>query len=1526
MVAVNIVFRTSLFFLCTVLAMFYISPAIAQSENLNDCDRLAATPSDPNVSSWGVALSNIDPVVAIPACKSAIESDPLNPRYAFQLSRALLAAKRYRDAQEYAEVAILDGYPIANVILGYLAATGYSGRKDEEVATQYYTKAAKEGLPLAAIALAKRYNQGVGVQVDKSRVSYWLNKAAETKSPLAFYDLGHIYLNGSPGEKDLTKARAFFEKASNLGLPDALNSLGFMYMKGIGVPRDIQRASNIFERCIEHRIPLCHLNYGVINSAYGNNLADFKKAEKHLRLALKQGIAFADISLALLLRDEGQLDAKPEEIVSLFRSASKRGDVLGTLNLGLLMLEGRGIKSDPNKGIELLKKAAQLKSPDAYQALARVYEKGTGVKVDHKAALNWYRLAGEAGNRFSKYTWARKIIEGINVTPDVEKGLDALHELAQAEYSFAQWYLGHYFADEKRPPDYAKAAKWYRRASEQGDNSAKSRLGKMLVQGKGVNRNIDAGLKLMTKAAEAGGRIEQSALGMVLLDLDKISTGLDWLRKAAKQGNERDQATLGLKLIEFKLDPGDTEEAVGWLRKAAKSGYAYAQWNLGLLYENGHVVTRDYDAALKWMKRAAEQGVNFANSRLGYYYSNGLVTQINHKEAVKWFRRSAKTGDPYSLFMLGMLHQNGLGTKKDISKAREFYEKAAAKNEPMSIAALASLNSTGEIKDASFRTSADLIKKAVQLSENLGPQFADKKAFVLERAGIFSNIRGRYAEGENYYKRALKIREITSGKESAEYADALSGYASLLQQSGRLSQADKLFKRSLKILNSAEGNHTTKIAGTRYDYALMKETAGDYEGAKILFQKIRNVLRFAFGVDTKTTEALIDGNIGRIETALGNYEEAMGSFEAALPILKSTDQPNEPRFLRLGADYAQLLVRLKRFKEAETIYQDIYRRVKELGMLDHPLVSVAAIDFARSLQEVGKTAEALDLLNQLVEVSNRRLTRQSKESLSQHSAERNITKTSLVSQIDLLLDSRFQASGDEGQQRVALSFRISQLLQTASAGDAISQMGARFARDDDALSSLIRERQDLLVKWRGLDATSVAALTQSGKAGKQVKSAFIQTQLRKLEADIEKLDTKLLADFPQYYQLASARPIEINQAQVMLQPDEALLTYVLGETVSYIFVIRGSTSAFHRIELKGSEVAAAVKELRGSLDSKGVTKLSEVKPFNTTKAYELYKKLFAPAVKYLDGVRHVMVVPDGALQSLPLGVLVTEKPQGSFTDFSGYRQVPWLAKKYALSVLPSVSSLKALRMFAKMGRSTEPFKGFGDPILDGTTNSRGSVEPAALFSRGPIVDVKKLKELDRLPDTANELRAIAITLGVDEQSLYLGERATESQVKDMDLSNTRIVSFATHGLIAGQWKGLQEPGLVLTPPTKGTQKDDGYLTASEIAQLKLNADWVILSACNTASSDGKPGAEGLSGLAKAFFYAGSRALLVSHWPVLSSAATQLTTRMLKEAKGKTIGRAEALRRSMIALMNDTKVNYLAHPMFWAPFSVVGEGK
>jgi CHAT domain-containing protein len=215
---------------------------------------------------------------------------------------------------------------------------------------------------------------------------------------------------------------------------------------------------------------------------------------------------------------------------------------------------------------------------------------------------------------------------------------------------------------------------------------------------------------------------------------------------------------------------------------------------------------------------------------------------------------------------------------------------------------------------------------------------------------------------------------------------------------------------------------------------------------------------------------------------------------------------------------------------------------------------------------------------------------------------------------------------------------------------------------------------------------------------------------------------------------------------------------------------------------------------------------------------------------------------------------------------------------------------------------------------------------ATVFTRGGQIDLRSVRSLPPLPETADELRSLAESLRAPPDSVHLRSAMTLAQLRAADLSRYRVIAFATHGLVAGELEGVAEPGLIMTPPANPSDDDSGILTATMISGLNLDADWVILSACNTAAADGTPGAEALSGLARAFFYAGSRALLVSHWAVASQAAERLTTGLFAAAAAAPeIGRAEALRRSMLHLLADGGESYFAHPLFWAPFVVVGEG-
>jgi CHAT domain-containing protein len=356
--------------------------------------------------------------------------------------------------------------------------------------------------------------------------------------------------------------------------------------------------------------------------------------------------------------------------------------------------------------------------------------------------------------------------------------------------------------------------------------------------------------------------------------------------------------------------------------------------------------------------------------------------------------------------------------------------------------------------------------------------------------------------------------------------------------------------------------------------------------------------------------------------------------------------------------------------------------------------------------------------------------------------------------------------------------------------------------------------------------------------------------------------------------------------------------------------MRRDTVSFYPLGVSAQALADEVMALRARLDPK---LNADRAPFPASRAYALFQKLLAPAAAELAGVHHILMVPDGALQSLPPGVLVTRPPEHDPVTLADHRDIAWLARSYAVTVLPSVSSLQALRRLVAVGSASAPFLGVGNPMLHPPT--------LASLYRGAVADADKVRALSPLPETADELRAIAETLGATDTDLLLGERASEPVLRQTQLDRYRVIDFATHGLLSGEF-GLAEPALVLTP----TAENDGLLTASKIATLKLNADWVVLSACNTAAADGTPDAGGLSGLAKAFFYAGARSLLVSHWYVRSKATIKLTTGAFMElAKDPTIGRAEALRRSMMAMFDPTNPQEFAHPLAWAPFVLAGEG-
>jgi CHAT domain-containing protein/Tfp pilus assembly protein PilF len=824
---------------------------------------------------------------------------------------------------------------------------------------------------------------------------------------------------------------------------------------------------------------------------------------------------------------------------------------------------------------------------------------------------------------------------------------------------------------------------------------------------------------------------------------------------------------------------------------------------------------------------------------------------------------------------------------------------------------------------ARYGEAEPLYKRSLAIREKaLGANHPDV-AQSLNNLALNYSAQGRYAEAEPLLKRSLAIMEKALGPEHPDVATSLNNIALNYNAQGRYAEAEPLYKRSLAIREKALGQNHPDVAQSLNNLALNYNAQGRYAEAEPLFKRSLAIMEKALGPEHPSVAQSLN-NIAFNYNAQGRYGEAEPLYKRSLAIKEKALGPNHPDVAQSLNNLALNYSAQGRYAEAEPLLKRSLAIWEKALVPDHPDVARVLGNLSMFYSTQSDQKSALTFIRRASSILRKRLGRAL--------GERSIggTREQLTKQgyhlFHVRMVSRTRGALDEPAGALkSESFEAGQLANVTAAGSAVSRMAVRFAAGDDQLAKLVRSRQDTLNSWRLREKELIEALGQvPDKRNKELKQN-LRRQLASLDDRLISLDEQLTDQFPTYTALTTRQPLALSHAQSLVGPDEALLTYLVGDEESYLWVVRRDRSEFYEIELTGLELAKAVQALRKGLDPKGITSLKQMPPFDTTKAYELYKKLFAPAEKLLEGVRHVMVVPDGALQSLPLGVLVTKEHQGSFKDFSGYRQVPWLAKKYAMTTLPSVSSLRALRTFAKRTRASRPFLGVGDPKLEGETGSGRGVKLASLFTPRGVADVESVRQLASLPKTAGELKALARTLGAGNDALILGTEATETRVKQETLKDYKVLAFATHGLVAGDIEGLVEPALVLTPPRKGTDLDDGLLTASEVAQLKLDADWVILSACNTASPDGTPGAEGLSGLAKAFFYAGSRALLVSHWQVESDAAVKITTRMLSEAQKPGVGRVEAHRQAMLALMNDGKKPHYAHPMFWAPFVVVGEG-
>jgi CHAT domain-containing protein len=541
---------------------------------------------------------------------------------------------------------------------------------------------------------------------------------------------------------------------------------------------------------------------------------------------------------------------------------------------------------------------------------------------------------------------------------------------------------------------------------------------------------------------------------------------------------------------------------------------------------------------------------------------------------------------------------------------------------------------------------------------------------------------------------------------------------------------------------------------------------------------------------------------------------------------------------------------------------------------------------------------------------------------------------------------------DRGSDTAAQSFSLADAIRGRSVQQALTASSARMTAKDPALADLVRNEQDLGKQIGAQLGTLNNVLTLPSSERDENAVRGLNATIEKLRADRAQARQDINRRFPAYADLVDPKPPSVEQIKQALRPGEALLSFYFGQGASFVWAVpKDGTVVFAEIPATALDIEGKVRKLREALEPQALM-VSDIPPFDLALAHELYSLLLKPVEAGWKPAKSLVVVTNGALGLMPLSLLPTTPVQvvaGSGPLFAEYRDVAWLARTHAVTMVPSAAALRTLRALPAGRPSRDSLVAFGDPYFSEkqAADAQATMEIAStdpVTTRGvPLrrrsspqtrgVDSADLAQLPRLPDTAEELRSIALALEADPaKTLHLGKAANEKIVKELDLSGFKIVAFATHGLVAGDLDGLSQPALALSAPQVADVDGDGLLTMEEVLTLKLDADWVVLSACNTGAA-ASAGAEAASGLGRAFFYAGTRALLVTNWSVHSLSARELVTDLFRrQAADAKLPRADALRQAMTALLEkgftndkgETVFTY-AHPLFWAPYTIIGDG-
>ena len=845
-----------------------------------------------------------------------------------------------------------------------------------------------------------------------------------------------------------------------------------------------------------------------------------------------------------------------------------------------------------------------------------------------------------------------------------------------------------------------------------------------------------------------------------------------------------------------------------------------------------------------------------------------------------------------------------------------------------------------------FQTKAEL---EFQKGRFLEAEISYRKAIEFLESGIVGHEKAFMASGQG-----LGVPGLGSGTDSGSPNTLKTGLESLyiklsdtLLKLRKVNESEYFAREALKKSLSRTGKASLATSAAMRQLAIVMLSRERNKDAIYLLNQSLQGLQDA-GVTAESIQlAITKKTMASALIADDRYVDALEIYTELEKILQS--YPETARFVDLvSPDRVLALIRSEDLSNAEVVARQlVLLNETRTGKISKETTQ-AKLLLSVTLAEQRKDEAAQTLFaasfNQFID--------QERDASSDSDGISTREKKFLVSYVESYLGVLSRVFEKNPHQKcVSEAFMLGDLARSSNVQRALSASTARANITNPRLSKLVREEQDLNQQIIFLTKFSKELAMQPASEQLPQIQAKMKADIEQLRIDAKRATMLIGLDFPEYAELVNPKPTSLEKIQKTIKSNETLITWFVGTKTSYVWAVNHhGLPQFKTIPMGQKEVRNNINQLRKALDP-GVASIDEIPQFDFQLAGRLYETLFKSVESVFVDKDTLVVVPHDEIGQLPLGVLTTASFQlkGKTENlFANYKEAPWLIRKYAIVSSPSVTALNALRGLAEPKKDRLDFIGFGDPLfsvdqakLEDRKISLESVEANKLASRGvPLrlrnspktadVSSAEVSMLPRLPDTSDEILEIAKVFNVKpERDIFLQRRANLQEVLKVDMSNRKVVMFSTHGLVPGELDGLSQPALALTNPEVQNLKGDGLLKVDTILTMKLDADWVVLSACNTAAGEGE-GAEALSGLGRAFFFAGARAILVSSWPVDSEASRKLMTNLFKRyVQEKSISKPRALQLASLNLLDegvpdDKKAKYTySHPLFWGPFTMVG---